>query len=76
MQTVKKNYMRGRCDLRLTGGKHALHEVADVTQDKSVALRSSFTRRTKDLDLYTLTYWHGEIALKAIWVVEDGTERG
>jgi hypothetical protein len=61
--------------MRLTSGKHALNEVADVTQDKPVTFRSSFSRRTKNLDLYTLTYWYGKIALKAIWVIEDGTER-
>jgi hypothetical protein len=60
--------------MRLTGGEHALNEVADVAQDKPVPFRSSFSRRTKDLDLYTLTYWYRKLALKAIWGIEDGTK--
>jgi hypothetical protein len=59
-------------ELRLTSGKHALDEVLDIAQYDTVPFRIAFSLGSKCFYLYTLAYWHRELFLKSVWVVEDG----
>jgi hypothetical protein len=56
-----------------TCGKHALNKVLDVAQDDSKSFRITRALRSKWLDLDTLAYWHWEVPLNSVGIVEDST---
>ena len=50
-----------------------MNKVPDITEDNPKSFGVARVLRSEWLYLYTLTYWHGEVTLQSLRVVEDGT---
>jgi len=69
---VRKNSILGAS--RLTGGKHALNKVRNITQNDTITLRIGFPLGSELLDLDTLENRYWELFFQSGWIVEYGTE--
>jgi len=58
----------------LTGGKHALNKVCNITQNYAKTLRIGLSLSSKLLNLNTLEYWYWELLFQSGGLIEYGTE--